>query len=134
MTNFGSKKTKIDVWFDKGLAEDLVIKAGMKGLKKWGHTVLGASKEIVPLDTGTLQRSGRVNLNEKMKKVTVSYNTPYARRQHEEHKTKSKYLEKPFNEMTCELENFVGGEISEVLINAKYSDKAVFNKKFPNHN
>lgn len=64
------------MWGSRGrrLAEEAV----QKGLEH----VLTESNKIIPLDEGTLERSGRVDrdgLN-----GTISYDTVYARRQHEE--------------------------------------------------
>lgn len=72
-----------------------------EGLQKGLEHVLAESRKIVPLDEGTLERSGRVvrdGLN-----GAVSYDTVYARIQHEELSYKhlpgrtAKYLEKPMN-------------------------------------
>lgn len=54
-------------------------------------------------------------LNKETTIVTVSANTPYARRQHEEHSSKAKYLERPFNEKKNELENNIQNEIYKIL-------------------
>ncbi|WP_405676912.1 minor capsid protein [Streptomyces sp. NBC_01511] len=64
------------------------------------HT-LGVANRLVPLDEGTLERSGKVNrvgLN-----GSISFDTVYAVRQHEELTWKhmpgrqAKYLEQPMN-------------------------------------
>lgn len=66
-------------------------------------------------DTTELKRiAGKAQFKEKTI-VTVSANTPYARRQHEEHSSKAKYLERPFNEKKGELENAIQNEIYKVL-------------------
>lgn len=75
--------------------------AAEEGLQKALEHLLNKANEIVPLDESTLQRSGRVvraGLN-----GFVTYDTVYARRQHEELTWKhapgrsAKYLEKPMN-------------------------------------
>jgi hypothetical protein len=72
-----------------------------EGLQRGLEHVLAESGKIVPLEEGTLERSGRVvrdGLN-----GAVSYDTVYARRQHEELTWKhlpgrsAKYLEIPMN-------------------------------------
>lgn len=72
-----------------------------EGLQRGLEHVLAESRKIVPLKEGTLERSGRVvreGLN-----GAVSYDTVYARRQHEELTWKhlpgrsAKYLEIPMN-------------------------------------
>lgn len=72
-----------------------------EGLQKALEHLLAESRKLVPLREGTLERSGRVvrtGLN-----GMVTYDTVYARRQHEELTWKhlpgrsAKYLEIPFN-------------------------------------
>ena len=72
-----------------------------EGLQRGLEHVLTESRKIVPLEEGTLERSGRVvreGLN-----GAISYDTVYARRQHEELTWKhlpgrsAKYLEIPMN-------------------------------------
>lgn len=64
------------------------------------HT-LGVSNTLVPLDEGPLQRSGTVTVTGM--NGTISYDTPYAVRQHEELTWRhapgrqAKYLEQPMN-------------------------------------
>jgi hypothetical protein len=57
--------------------------AQLKGLRLGGELVLEASNRLVPLEEGTLERSGRVTDNG-ADTVAISYDTPYARRQHED--------------------------------------------------
>ncbi|WP_369778835.1 hypothetical protein [Streptomyces sp. R33] len=75
--------------------------AAEEGLQKALEHLLAESRKLVPLDEGTLERSGRVvraGMN-----GFVTYDTVYARRQHEEltwkHKPgrSAKYLEIPYN-------------------------------------
>lgn len=76
-------------------------RAAEKGLQKALEHLLTESRKIVPLREGTLERSGRV-VRSGMNGF-VTYDTVYARRQHEELTWKhlpgreAKYLEKPFN-------------------------------------
>lgn len=64
------------------------------------HT-LGVATTLVPLDEGPLQRSGKVQVEGL--NGTISYDTPYAIRQHEELTWRhapgrqAKYLEQPMN-------------------------------------
>jgi hypothetical protein len=65
--------------------------------------VLGESNKKIPLDEGTLERSGVVSVDPVALEGAVSYDTPYARRQHEELTWKhlpgreAKFLENAFN-------------------------------------
>ena len=59
--------------------------------------IMNKSQKLVPVDTGELKRSARVSAPKTLKRPesNLSYNTVYALRQHEEHSSKSKYLERP---------------------------------------
>ncbi|WP_151480625.1 hypothetical protein [Streptomyces albicerus] len=72
-----------------------------EGLEKGLEHVLGVSKTQVPLDESTLERSGKVHVDGL--DGAISYDTVYAKRQHEEMDwkhlpgRKAKYLEDPMN-------------------------------------
>lgn len=72
-----------------------------EGLQRALEHTLAVSKKIVPLEEGTLARSGKVDVNGL--DGSISYGTPYARRQHEELTWKhapgrsAKFLELPMN-------------------------------------
>lgn len=68
-------------WNGRG-AKRILQASGQKGLKKAGLHMLTLSLRIVPLDQGTLFMSGSVDQVDK--DVAISYDTPYAVRQHEE--------------------------------------------------
>ncbi|MFF3622332.1 minor capsid protein [Streptomyces sp. NPDC002467] len=76
-------------------------RAAEEGLQRALEHLLAESRKIVPLREGTLERSGRV-VRAGMSGM-VTYDTVYARRQHEELTWKhlpgrsAKYLEIPFN-------------------------------------
>jgi hypothetical protein len=65
--------------------------------------ILAESNKLVPLDEGTLERSGRVQVDPDTLKGLISYDQPYAVRQHEELSWKhapgrqAKYLETAVN-------------------------------------
>ncbi len=89
------------------------------------HT-LAVSKTLVPLEEGTLERSGKVTMGAGAEGA-ISYDTVYARRQHEELTWKhapgrqAKYLEQPMNTeaatmlaiiaATVRREGFLGGRL-----------------------
>lgn len=72
-----------------------------EGLRAALEHTLSVANTLVPLDEGTLQRSGKVEVDGL--NGAISYNTPYAVRQHEELEWKhapgrqAKYLEQPIN-------------------------------------
>lgn len=104
-----------------GLLEEEIQKAALKGVKKLADNILGESQKLVPVDTGILKESGAIDTDKKTNIVTISYNTPYARKQHEDNTLnhpkggQAKYLEQPFNEKSGEIEKFVGDAIHKAL-------------------
>ena len=75
----------------------------MSALKDIAEYVLGESIQQVPHEEGDLQSSGKVSVDEGSSRAAVSYDTPYAVRQHEDMTyqhdpgRKAKYLEDPLN-------------------------------------
>lgn len=55
-----------------------------EGLLVGGEHVLGVSNQQVPLEEGDLARSGAVSQDGATKRTAISYDTPYAVRQHED--------------------------------------------------
>jgi hypothetical protein len=75
--------------------------AAMEGLELAAEHLLAASSMLVPLEEGDLDRSGEVSTDADEQAAAVSYDRPYAVRQHEEltwrHDAgrQAKYLEEP---------------------------------------
>lgn len=125
MANTGISGLNIDgfreIYKAMGLVEEEITKAAIKGMKVTAQNILGESKKIVPVDTHTLQESGHIKTDTIKQITTISYNTPYALKQHEDPNLnhpkggEAKYLEKPFNEKKGELEINIGNEIHKVL-------------------
>ena len=73
-----------------------------RGLKLGGEVILARSNQLVPHETGDLMRSGEVTVDPG--RVAVSYDRPYAVRQHEDMSAqhdegrKAKYLEDAVHE------------------------------------
>lgn len=82
-----------------GAVED----AAAQGLYLGAEYVLGEAVEEVPLDEATLARSGVASVDEEKLEAAVSFDTPYAEKQHEDMTLqhapgrKAKYLEDPLN-------------------------------------
>ena len=74
-----------------------------RGLERALEHTLGVSNSRVPLEEGTLERSGRVNMIRDLE-GSITYDTVYAVRQHEEMDWKhlpgrqAKYLESAMND------------------------------------
>lgn len=74
------------------------------GLALAAQEVLGRSNQTVPIEEGTLMRSGKASVSTSGTRAAVSYDTPYAVRQHEDLTYRhdkgrtAKYLENALNE------------------------------------
>lgn len=132
-------------------AVKIAEEAGLKALRTGAEAILTEAIDETPIETGTLRRSGTVTVgalpdgarvfeaaeagNEmkdafpgqegKEKAVYVSFNTPYARRQHEElgynHPLggKAKYLEDPFNRNKNKVLKYADKQVKKALEKAK---------------
>ena len=131
-------------------AVKIAEEAGLKALRTGGEAILTEAIDQAPIDTGTLRRSGTVTVGKlpdsariyeaaeagnemkdafpepvgKEKAVYISFNTPYARRQHEEldyehpRGGKAKYLEDPFNRNKDKVIKYVNKKIRKALKDA----------------
>lgn len=107
-------------WY--GDAADARMRAGaVRGLRQGAEHVLGESKKEVPLEEGTLMRSGVASVDSASLTAAVSYDTVYAARQHEEltwrHAPgrKAKYLEDPLNRERGTVGEIVAAAIRRAL-------------------
>jgi hypothetical protein len=128
-------------------AVKIAEEAGLKALRTGAEAILTEAIDEAPIDTGTLRRSGTVTVGKlpdsariyeaaeagnemkdaftenigKEKAVYISFNTPYARRQHEEldyehpRGGKAKYLETPFNANKKKVIKYAERKIKEAL-------------------
>ncbi len=131
-------------------AVKIAEEAGLKALRTGAEAILTEAIDETPIDTGTLRRSGTVTVGAlpdgaqvyeaaesgsemknafpgpegKEKAVYISFNTPYARRQHEElgynHPLggKAKYLEDPFNRNKKKVLKYADEQIKKALKDA----------------
>ena len=92
-----------------------------RGVQLAAEHVLAESKKEVPLEEGTLERSGTASADEATRTGAVSYDTVYARGQHEEltwrHAPgrKAKYLEDPMNRERERVAQIIAAEIRRWL-------------------
>lgn len=132
-------------------AVKIAEEAGLKALRTGAEAILTEAIDEAPVDTGTLRRSGTVTVGAlpdgeqvyeaaasgsdmkdafpgpkgKEKAVYISFNTPYARRQHEEldynhpRGGKAKYLEDPFNRLKKKVVKMAELRIKKALRDAK---------------
>lgn len=95
--------------------------AAALGLLKGAEHLLAKSREVVPIEESTLSGSGATSLDEPGLTAAVSYDTPYAARQHEELNWRhdpgrtAKYLERPLKEEKRTIEAIIAAEISKGL-------------------
>jgi hypothetical protein len=95
--------------------------AAGRGLAKGVEHVLTESRKVVPIEEGTLERSGVATVDEANLRGAVSYDTPYAVRQHEDltlrhaEGRKAKYLEDPLNEEAPVVLQLVRAEMRRAL-------------------
>jgi hypothetical protein len=132
-------------------ATKIAEEAALKALRTGAEAILTEAIDEAPIDTGTLRRSGTVTVGKlpdgarvfeaaeagnemkdafpgkigKEKAVYLSFNTPYARRQHEEldynhpRGGKAKYLEDPFNRLKKKVVKMAELRIKKALRDAK---------------
>lgn len=93
----------------------------VRGLRKGAEHLLGVSRARVPHEEGTLERSGVASVDAASLTGAVSYDTPYAARQHEEldwqhdEGRTAKYLEIPMGEEGPVIAELVAAEIRRAL-------------------
>ena len=129
-------------WFMKDTFNK-VEKLAMRGLKKGGAAVAGEAMKETPVLSGTLKRSicvtegGTPNAESIHKQalsdntnrntpiileqsqgdelsVYVTANTPYAHKQHEQHSSKSKFLEKGLQKVQDRIPKLVERELKQL--------------------
>jgi hypothetical protein len=95
--------------------------AAAHGLFLGAEHVLQVSRGLVPIEEGTLERSGATDIDRGALRAAVSYDTPYAVRQHEEmdyhHDAgrQAKYLEQPLNTEHRVALSLIAREIKRAL-------------------
>ncbi|MFD6416005.1 hypothetical protein [Streptomyces sp. NPDC060194] len=95
--------------------------AAARGLLLGAEHVLGESQRVVPLDEAALSRSGTASVDEGSLTASVSYDTPYAVRQHEELTWRhapgrtAKYLETPLNAEAQTVQDLIAAELRRAL-------------------
>ncbi|MFE7853749.1 hypothetical protein [Streptomyces sp. NPDC057403] len=94
------------------------IRAGaVRGVRLGAEHLLEVSRQRVPIEEGTLERSGVVSVDEGSVTAAVSYDTPYAVRQHEELNYRhdggrtAKYLERPLHEENGAITEIIAAQV-----------------------
>ncbi|GLW53970.1 minor capsid protein [Kitasatospora phosalacinea] len=104
---------------------DVVLRAeragAARGLLAAAEHVLQRSRQLVPIEEGTLERSGVASVDEQQLTAAVSYDTPYAVRVHEDMTARhdpgrsAKYLERPLSEESGTVEQIIAAAVRRVL-------------------
>jgi hypothetical protein len=101
--------------------EAALREAAADGIAAATEHLLGASRARVPIEEGTLERSGAATVDRSVPRGVVSYDTPYAVRQHEELDWRhdpgrtAKYLEGPAVEESATMQAIVAAHIRRAL-------------------
>ncbi len=120
-------------YFDASKARDLILRTTMEALHEGGEAILTESLKEVPHATGALQRSATITDSLSERAVYISFNTPYAPRQHEDltlrHPDprnpistpgrKAKFLEDPFNRLKEKVMKLARLRVKKALRGAK---------------
>lgn len=106
-------------WNGKNL--DRALDGAERGLRIAGELVLQRARAVTPNDEGTLERSGVVSFDKPSMTVGVSFDTPYAVRQHEDGSLRhqdgrtDKYLERPWRASAAECAQILATQIRKAL-------------------
>ncbi|MEV8317985.1 hypothetical protein AB0Q95_27825 [Streptomyces sp. NPDC059900] len=93
----------------------------VRGLRIAAEHVLAESRKVVPIEEATLERSGVATVDETRLTAAVSYDTPYAVRQHEELGYRhdagrtAKYLERPLTEQVDTVAEIIATQLRRSL-------------------
>lgn len=107
--------------FDGTAAARQMREGAARGLLLAAEHVLQLSNEVVPLDESELQRSGVASIDEPSLTAMVSYDTPYAVRQHEELQWRhapgrtAKYLENSLNAARPEIAAIIAAQMRRAM-------------------
>jgi hypothetical protein len=107
--------------FDGALASRAMRQGAARGLQLAAEHVLQLATDRVPLDEGYLQSTGTASVDEPSLTAVVSFDGPYAVRQHEELTWRhapgrtAKYLENPLNAARPEVAAIIAAEIRRAM-------------------
>lgn len=111
----------VEMRWDDSHARRAAQDGAANGLTLGTEHLLGASRTRVPIEEGTLERSGEASVDRSALKGAVSYGTEYAVRQHEELDWQhdpgrtAKYLEGPLTEEAPVIQALIAAAIEREL-------------------
>ncbi|UWM52073.1 minor capsid protein [Streptomyces carpaticus] len=103
--------------WDGAQAQAAIREAAARGLRLGAEHVLAESRRRVPIDEGTLERSGAASVDDATLTAAVSYDTPYATRVHEDLTARhapgrsAKYLEGVLPEASSTVQALIAAQI-----------------------
>ncbi|MFF4751827.1 hypothetical protein [Streptomyces sp. NPDC001270] len=95
--------------------------AAVRGVRLGAEHLLEVSRQRVPMEEGTLERSGVATVDEGTLTAVVSYDSPYAVRQHEEltyrhdNGRTAKYLERPLHEENGTITDIIAAQVRRAI-------------------
>jgi hypothetical protein len=107
--------------FRGATAERKVLEGARQGLRLAAEHVLTESRAVVPIDEGQLQAYSYALVDETDLTAAVTYDTPYAVRQHEEMSYRhapgrqAKYLEQPLNASRQAVTNLLAAQLRRAM-------------------
>ena len=107
--------------WDGQKVSDNVRREAVRGLRDGAEHLLTEANKTVPIETGELMRSGVPDVDDKALEATVSYDTPYAVRQHEETTyrhdpgRRAKWLELTLDEERARIQRYIEDKIRATL-------------------
>jgi len=96
-----------------------IKEAQSKAVKNAAQYVLGEANKTIPHQKGIMEQSGQVTSNNNT--AAISYDTPYARRQHEDtrirHKNgrRAKWLEHTLKENSSRIQTYIAEELRKAF-------------------
>ncbi|MFE0819171.1 hypothetical protein [Streptomyces sp. NPDC058847] len=107
--------------FNGAAVERHLRAAAARGLTLAAEHVLAEAQDVVPLDEGYLQSTGTASVDDSDLTAAVSFDGPYAVRQHEELDWRhapgrqAKYLEQPLNANRGPVQRIIAAELRRAL-------------------
>lgn len=96
-------------------------KGAARGLALASEHLYGVAQSMAPIEEGILEKSGGPSVDEKNLRAAVTFDTPYAVKQHEDMTARhdsgrsAKYLEKAFNSEKDAVKQIIAKTISGEL-------------------
>lgn len=103
------------------LATQQIREAAMDALVDASEFVLQEANETAPIEESTLIKSGAVSVDRRGLRTAVTYDTPYARRQHEDTRLRhdpgrrAKWLQRTLDEERQRVFKFIGARIRKAV-------------------